>query len=431
MLKINKSTILVCAILIAIGTSCSKQNKQVVEESNKVVAQTVTNKLSGLAPTPPMGWNSWNWYGKQDINEKAVMGTIDAMASNGLRDAGYKYVIVDGGWRDTILGPKGELLVHKTKFPRGMKFLADYAHAKGMKFGLHVVPGTHDCGGDEVGAYNKEEVHLKQFVDWELDFIKLDLCRYNLDPCEPCTPYRNSWTEETIEDVYKKWSGLLANCGRDITFSISAYTFRDWYPETCNMARTTGDIESRIHNGAYFNRDTKKHSHLSVLDIAEVNNHYADKAGNGYWNDPDMMVTGENGLNETEQTSHFALWCMMSSPLFMGSDPITIGDFEKQLLMNKEMVAINQDPLEQGRIVKRDGISQVWHKKLKDGKSALLFLSLKGGKLKGISFDLRKIGFDKNAKIRDVINHKDLNINRDVISFQLKKHESKMLVLSK
>ncbi|MCX6307804.1 MAG: glycoside hydrolase family 27 protein, partial [Bacteroidia bacterium] len=136
--------------------------------------QAIAQKNPNLAVSPPMGWNSWNWYGKQNINETIVRQTIDAMAANGFKEAGYVYVIVDGGWRDTKLGPNGELLAHPVKFPNGMKALADYAHSKGLKFGVHTVPGTHDCGGDPVGGYNREEVHVKQFVEWGLDLVKVD-----------------------------------------------------------------------------------------------------------------------------------------------------------------------------------------------------------------------------------------------------------------
>jgi len=133
----------------------------------------LASDVATLAPTPPMGWNSWNWFGKQAINEQIVRGVIDAMATNGLRDAGYDYVVVDGGWRANHLGTNGELLTDPVKFPHGMKSLADYAHAKGFKFGVHTVPGTLDCGGDPVGGYGHEAVQVRQFVNWGLDFIKL------------------------------------------------------------------------------------------------------------------------------------------------------------------------------------------------------------------------------------------------------------------
>ncbi|WP_282122106.1 glycoside hydrolase family 27 protein [Algibacter mikhailovii] len=408
--------------------SCLKTKKNDINDQQKLTFNT--SKILKLAPTPPMGWNSWNWFGKKNINENVVKETIDAMVATGLKDAGYEYVVVDGGWRAKELGEKGELLVHKEKFPNGIKALADYAHSKGLKFGVHVVPGSHDCGGDAVGGFKNEETHVNQFVEWGLDLIKLDLCNQHFDPCSDCTKSRSGWSEESIETTYRKWQNLLENCGRAITFSISAYAFRDWYPETCNMARTTGDIESRIHKGAYFHKDTINHKFLSVLDIAEINNRAADKAGNGYWNDPDMMVTGENGLNEDEQVSHFNLWCIMSSPLFIGSDPRNMGAFEKDLLTNEELLAINQDPTEQGKLISSDGIFQVWHKKLKDGKSALLVFCLTEDNKKSIRFDISEIGFDETAKFRDVIHNTDVEIRNNQLVFNLRKHESRMLLIS-
>lgn len=421
-------SIVLLVLLSFLDFSCSNTEKAKLKVN--IETKKASSKILKLAPTPPMGWNSWNWFGKKDINETVVKETIDAMVNSGLKDAGYNYVIVDGGWRGTKLGSNGELTVHQKKFPNGLKPLADYAHSKGLKFGVHVVPGSHDCGGDAVGGFNREETHVKQFVEWGLDFIKLDLCTQRFDPCSDCAKYKYGWSEESIEPTYKKWQKLLENCGRDITFSISAYQFRDWYPETCNMARTTGDIESRIHKGAYFHKDTIQHRFFSVLDIAEINNHAAAAAGNGYWNDPDMMVTGENGLNNEEQVSHFNLWCIMSSPLFIGSDPRNMSDFEKDLLTNRELISINQDPTEQGKLIKRDGLSQVWHKKLKNGRSAVLILCLRGDNQKNINFDITNIGFDKTAKVKNVISGRTIALKSNYISFDLKKHESKMLILS-
>ena len=152
-----------------------------------------------------MGWNSWNWFGKNNINEKVVREVIDAIVNEGLQDAGYNYVVVDGGWRDTKLGANGELLANPVKFPHGMKVLADYAHSKGLKFGLHTLPGTDDCTGDRVGGYGHEEVQLHEFIDWGIDFIKLDLCRFE-----------SGWNEKLIKDVYTKWSNLIKQSGASI-----------------------------------------------------------------------------------------------------------------------------------------------------------------------------------------------------------------------
>lgn len=395
-------------------------------------ATTFAQKKAEIANTPPMGWNSWNWFGKDDINEKVVKQVIDDMVKEGLRDAGYNYVIIDGGWRDTKLGANGELLPHPVKFPNGIKPLADYAHSKGMKLGVHVVPGTHDCGGDPVGAAGREEVHLKQFVAWGLDFIKLDQCKYVNDPCETCPKSKSGWSEETSKELYQKWSKLLNESGRDIVYSISAYEFRDWYPDFCNMARTTGDIRSRIKTGgADFTKplDFPK-PHFSVMEIVEENNKSAEFAGNGYWNDPDMLVTGVHGMSHNEQEAHFALWCMMSSPLMLGNDPGKMSKFEKNLILNKEMIAINQDPTEQGRIIKRVGETQVWLKKLKDGKRAVLFLNLDSSGQREIKISLKDLGFNGKVNARDVINHKDLGSLTNEVGMKVNTHQCKMLLLS-
>jgi alpha-galactosidase len=162
-----------------------------------------------LAPTPPMGWNSWNWWGKKEINEQVVRDTIDAMAANGLQEAGYEYIVIDGGWRDVKLDPDGKLLFHPEKFPNGIKPLADYAHSKGFKFGLHTCPGTHDCGGDKVGAWGIEEVHINQFVEWGLDFVKVDKCRFDIEGApKPAKKKRrkSGWdVGSNTVDAYTTW----------------------------------------------------------------------------------------------------------------------------------------------------------------------------------------------------------------------------------
>lgn len=393
---------------------------------------THAQKKADLAVSPPMGWNSWNWHGKKEINEQVVRETIDAMLEEGLVDSGYNYIVIDGGWRDTLLGDNGQLLSHPVKFPNGIKPLADYAHSKGLKLGVHVVPGTLDCGGDPVGGFNKEEVHLKQFEDWGLDFIKLDLCKQTEDPCETCEKSKSGWSEQTIEATYWKWSQLFNKSKSDILFSISAYKYRDWYPKMCNMARTTGDIQCRIHKeGALFNPDKNMGWHFrSVMEIAELNNKAADWAGNGYWNDPDMMVTGEHGLSEKEQESHFALWCIMSSPLFLGNDPRNMSPIEKKLILNKKAIFINQDLTEQGRIIKRKGETQVWAKKMQNGNMAILFLNLDKSGEKKIQIKFKELGLKGNIKVIDVLANKDLGMQKKLYSKNLQTNECVFLELS-
>ena len=354
--------------------------------------------LVDLAKSPPMGWNSWNWHGKQAINEKVVEETIDAMVASGLRDAGYVYVVVDGGWRDTKLNAKGELVSHPIKFPGGMKRLADYAHARGLKFGVHTSPGTQDCGGDWIGAYGHEDVQLRQFVDWGLDFLKLDKCKY-----EP------GWTEPKVKELYTQWARRLASCGRDIVFSISAYEFRDWYPDTCHMARTSYDIAARIHKSkAIFDDDTPRKNFLSVMQCAELSNRVADRAGHGYWNDAEMMVTGEQGLTPDEQRAHFALWCIMSAPLILGNDPRHMDAVEKDIVLNREAIAVNQDPTEQGRRVRTDGRTEIWVKKLGGKRAAVLLLNRDPKQSRPVTLRAADLGGLGRGKVRDVFAQKDL-----------------------
>jgi alpha-galactosidase len=386
-----------------------------------------------LAHSPSMGWNSWNYFGKKEINEKIVKEVIDAMVSEGLQKAGYEYVVVDGGWRDTVLGLHGELLVDQKKFPNGMKYLADYAHSKGLKFGLHTVPGSHDCGGDKVGGWGVEAVHVKQFVDWGLDFVKLDRCRFSLDEHPDYVRRDPRWTAgwdregHNILKAYATWNKLLKECGRPMVFSASAYRFYDWYPELTHMGRTTGDIKSIQTGGAVF--DNEKNN--SVMTVAIKNDQYYKHARPGYWNDPDMLVTGEQGLTQEEQKAHFALWCIMSSPLILGNDPRHMNKEEKAIILNKEAIAINQDPTEQGRRIKVEGKTEVWAKKLKDGGYALLLLNRDAVGRREITLNWGDLGIEGNRKLRNVYEAKDLGSFRKSFSATLDPHASLFLILKK
>ncbi len=419
-MNIRKMSVLVVSILFMMLSSIGAQDQ------------------SKLAQTPPMGWNSWNWFGKNGINEKNMMECMDAIVENGLLDAGYDYFVIDGGWRDTKLGPNGELLAHPQKFPYGIKPLADYAHSKGLKFGLHTVPGTHDCGGDKVGGLGHEEVQIKQFVDWGLDFIKLDKCKYcleenpNYSDIDP--KLEAEWEDEnTVEEVYKNWSSLLKTCGRDILFSISAYWYRDWYPETCNMARTTYDIKSRVYGGAVFARgngnDTKNSGYLGVMEVADINNGSADFAGNTYWNDPDMLAIGSQGLTPMEQEIHFALWCIMSSPLFLGNDPRNMTSEEVKTITNKLAISINQDPTEQGRRIKKDGYHEVWRKYLKNGNMAVLLLNRNGNDAAEISITMKELGIKGKKNILEVYSGDPIKVKHGKISKKLQAHEGLFLFI--
>lgn len=345
-----------------------------------------------LSKPPPMGWNSWNWFGKNDINENIVREVIDAFVTEGLRDAGYEYIVIDGGWRDTKLGSNHELLPHPVKFPHGIKPLADYAHSRGLKLGLHTVPGNRDCGGDPVGAFGHEHIHVQQFIDWGIDFIKLDKCLLD-----------EGWNEDLVKEVYFKWHRLLSEADRDIVFSVCAYEYRDWYPEIADMARTTYDISCKKYRGANFD-DTKQ----GFMPIADQNNRFAEFARNGYWNDPDILVIGEQGLNAEEQKVHFALWCLMSSPLMLGNDPRDMQGLERELALNKECLTINQDPTEQGRRLRKDGDTEIWGKHLQDGSMAVLLINRHKTATKEMTLFLSDMGINRKVSIRNILSGEEL-----------------------
>jgi alpha-galactosidase len=385
-------------------------------------------KSANLAPTPPMGWNSWNWFGKKEINETIVKEVIDAMVESGLKDAGYNYLVIDGGWRDNVLAPNGELLSHPVKFPNGIKPLAQYAHSKGLKIGVHTVPGTHDCIYDPVGGYGKEEVHIAQFVDWGIDFIKLDLCRFN-----------GGWDEKVIKETYFKWRKLMdEKSSEPILLSISAYEWRDWYTEIGQMARTTNDIAAKVAGmsgtDAVFDgtipKESNKWGTITMMKVADENNKWADKAGNGYWNDPDMMVIGDHGLTEIEQQTHFALWCVMSSPLFLGNDPRNMSPFEIELLTNKDAIAVNQDPTEQGKRIKQDGDAEVWVKNLKNGDLAILLLN-RGEQTMNVSVNLSELGIIGEVTIKDIYERGVQRCTEKIIEKQLESHACNFLIINR
>ena len=375
-----------------------------------------TTANAQLAQSPPMGWNSWNYFGKNNVNEQVIKEVIDAIDTSGLKAAGYTYVVVDGGWRDNHLSSDGKLLPHPKKFPNGIKALADYAHSKGLKFGVHTVPGTYDCIGDDVGGYGREEIHIQQFIDWGIDFIKLDLCRM-----------QGEWNEKLIKDTYFKWHDILARKKANMLLSISAYEFREWNPEVGQMSRTTQDISAVVAGmsgcKAVFDdtipAEINKWDLLSVMDIAEETNKWAAYARPGYWNDPDMLVTGDHGLSLAEQQSHFALWCIMSAPLMLGNDPRNMSPGERSIILNRDAIAVNQDDTEQGkRVYAKDGV-EIWAKKMKNETFGVLLLNRDKQRTRKIKLNLNMLGVNRSVQLRDIYQQRDLGRFRKKITMSV------------
>ncbi len=278
-----------------------------------------------IVKTPPLGWNSWNTFGP-NINEQLIREMADAMVETGLRDAGYEYLVIDDCWAMRTRNEKDELVADPEKFPSGMKAVADYVHSKGLKFGMYSCDGTMTCARYP-SSFDHEFIDAKTFADWGIDFLKYDNC--------------NRPVNYSGRLLYKRMGLALANCGRDILFSAcnwGAEESQNWIKETgAHMWRSTGDIVD--------NWNSIKELTLKQLPLLATN-------GQGCFNDMDMLVVGMGGKGNVgvggcsleEYRTHFSIWAFFGSPLMIGCDIREMSQEIKEILTNKEILAINQDP---------------------------------------------------------------------------------------
>ncbi len=276
---------------------------------------------------PPMGWNTWNTFGP-DINEKLFLETADLIASLGLRDAGYEYVVIDDCWSLSDRDENGRLVADPAKFPHGMKYVADYVHSKGLKFGMYSCCGTLTCAGYP-GSYDYEYIDAETFAEWGVDYLKYDYC------CHTGTLKG--------EYLYRRMGTALANCGRDILFSACSWGFdetHEWVKTTgAHMWRSTMDIQN---------------SWESIKSITHQQTRLLPYISHGCFNDMDMLIVGmnrshiddtfgTNGCSLHDHKTHFAIWCMYASPLMIGCDIRNMSEEAKAILTNRGAIAINQD----------------------------------------------------------------------------------------
>jgi alpha-galactosidase len=300
-----------------------------------------------VARTPPMGWNSWNHFGC-DVSAQLIRETADAIVASGLRDAGYQYVVIDDCWQ-VARDARGRLVADSARFPGGMKPLADYVHGRGLKFGLYTDAGRRTCQG-RPGTYGSEDVDARTFAEWGVDYVKEDWC--NAEGLDAPTQYA-------------KFRDALARTGRPIVFSICEWGSAspwEWGPGTGNLWRTTTDIED---------------SWTSMLANLDISGQHAAAARPGAWNDPDMLEIGNGGMTDDEYRAHFSLWAIMAAPLIAGNDVRSMSPATRDILTNREVIAIDQDSLGiQGTLVEeRTPELQVWMKPLAGGGRAVVLLN--------------------------------------------------------
>ena len=353
--------------------------------------QEVVNKApNGLALTPPMGWNSWNKFAC-DVNEQVVRDTADAMVASGMRDAGYRYVVIDDCWqapRDS----NGFITSDTKKFPSGIKALADYVHSRGLKFGIYSDAGRLTCGG-RPGSQGHEYQDARTYARWGVDYLKYDWC---------------STGDRNAQEAYAVMADALRQSGRDIVFSMCEWgTAKPWLwaKNTGNLWRTTGDIFD-----SFSKKDPARDWAHTLLEIVDLNEPLWPFAGPGHWNDADMLEVGNGGMTPAEYRSHFSLWAMMASPLMAGNDIAHMDETTRSILTNKEVIAVDQDVLGvQGHRVWKDGDREVWVKPLSGGGRALLLFN-RGDQPVSIRATADQLGWPSGARarIRDLWTHKDV-----------------------
>ncbi|SFR22651.1 alpha-galactosidase [Lentzea waywayandensis] len=334
----------------------------------------------GLALTPPMGFNNWNTTAcRTEFNEAMVKGIADIFVNKGLKDAGYEYVNIDDCWAEKTRDSAGKLVPNKTRFPNGIKAVADYVHSKGLKFGIYTSAGTKTCNKDNgfPGGLNHEESDAQQFASWGVDYLKYDNCN-------------NQGVD--AKQRYRKMRDALKKTGRPIVFSLCEWGQNkpwEWASDTGHLWRTTGDIN-----------DTWPRT----MDIYEKNVVLDSYAGPGHWNDPDMLEVGNGKMSAVQYRSHFSLWAIMAAPLLIGSDLRKVSADTFTILENKDVIAVDQDKLGvQGKRIRTTGKSgvDVIVKPLANGDKAVALFN-KSGSTQTISTSLAEIGMSGPAVLKDL-----------------------------
>jgi alpha-galactosidase len=370
-----------------------------------------------LAATPPMGWNSWNFFAGR-VTDKDIRDTADLLVSTGMRDAGYIYVNIDDTWegkRDA----QGVLHTNE-KFP-DMKALADYVHSKGLKLGIYSSPGRQTCAHFE-GSYQHEEQDAKLYADWGIDYLKYDLCSFR-DNMMQEAPHDRAKQNKMMRDAYEKMHQAILKTGRPMVYSLCQYGFDsvwEWGPEVgANLWRTTDDINAHYQQMSY---------------IALTQAGLAKYAGPGHWNDPDMLEVGNGKLTHDENLTHMTMWAILAAPLLAGNNLTAMSPDVKSILTNREVIAIDQDALgKQGDRVWGEGPLQIWARPLADGSHALAIFNFgeDTAEMRGMNLHLKEIGLGNSVHARNVWEAKDLGVITNSDRMMVPKHGVVLLKVTK
>ena len=366
-----------------------------------------------VAQTPPMGWNSWNYFAGK-VDDKGIRAAADQIVATGMKDAGYTFVNIDDTW-------EGERdasgVIHtNSKFP-DMKALADYVHSKGLKIGIYSGPGTKTCAGFPA-SLGHEEQDAKTYAEWGIDYLKYDLCSFIPDVMQKQAPHDKAAQMKIMIAAYEKMGKALKDAaqqtGHPIVFSLCQYGWDavwEWAPALGgNLWRTTGDIEARWQ---------------SIYDIASEQSGLEDYAGPGHWNDPDMLEVGNGKLSFAENRTHFSWWAMLAAPLLAGNDLPNMKPEIHAILTNKDVIAIDQDSLgKQARHVYSDGEVEVWARPLAGGGMAVAVINVGSDRQSTHPFhlDLAKLGLHGEQSGKDLWTGKTVTL-ADKQPIELNSHD--------
>jgi alpha-galactosidase len=316
-----------------------------------LVACTAPTSPPALVQAPPMGWNSWN--SGIPLTERTVEQTIDAMASSGMRDAGYRYVNLDAGWAAPTRDADGNLRADPERFPHGIAAVARYAHDRGMYLGLYHSPFNEGCGQDpRIGAAGHERADARAFADWGVDYLKYDWCR------------PQAGHGEQVEYFTAMRDALRAS-GRHIVYSINpnssgdpaAGSEYDW-SHIADVSRDAIDLVPAWGDSGLWSEGL-----AGVTQAFSAAGQVEPRSSPAHVNDPDMLVVGiqwaafatshptmtlgpqRPDLTDAEQRTHFSLWAMLAAPLLAGNDVRSMTDRTRDILTNRDVIAIDQDPL--------------------------------------------------------------------------------------
>jgi alpha-galactosidase len=366
---------------------------------------------NGLARTPPMGWNSWNKFACKGINEQVIRETADTIASNGMKDAGYQYINLDDCWQISR-DANGNIVADASKFPSGIKALADYVHSKGLKLGLYTDVGTKTCAG-RPGTMGHEYQDAKQWAEWGVDYVKIDWC--------------NTLPGQSAESSYTLMRDAILATGRPIVFSICEWGSNKpwlWAGPVGNLWRATGDIQDCW--------DCKKQwGGNGVVQILDLMDGLQTYSGPGHWNDPDMLEVGNGGMTDTEYRSHFSLWAILAAPLIAGNDLRDMRPEIHDILTNKEVIAVDQDAMgREGELVWKNRDLEVWSKQLQNGSRAVILLN-RGSAEQEISARWEDLGYPNHisASVRDLWQHRDLGKFTEKFSARVPSHAVVMVTI--